>query len=113
MKNIAELKSIVEQGKFPFDHKHFAGTGLIITNDPKYTGYPEDVVICTQHAGALSWLVFELKTIYNNKLDHANKYAFYPLIGDIIKDTFSNEGELIDSMVKVIDEIEKRGGVIS
>jgi glutamate racemase len=37
-----------------------------------------------------------------------NKYAFYPLIGDIIKDTFSNEGELIDSMVKVIDEIERR-----
>ena len=94
-RNIESLKSIVEQGKFPFDHKHFAGTGLIITNDPKYTGYPEDVVICTQHAGALSWLVFELKSIYTNKLDHANKYAFYPLIGDIIKDTF-------------IDEIEKR-----
>jgi hypothetical protein len=108
MKNIAELKSIVEQGKFPFEHKHFAGTGLIITNDPKYTGSREDVVIFTQHAGALSWLVFELKTIYTNKLDYMNKYAFYPLIGDIIKETFSNEGELINSMVKVIDEIEKR-----
>ena len=108
MKSTNGLRLIVEQGKFPFEHKHFAGTGLIITNDPNYTGYPEDVVICTQQAGALSWLVFELKSIYNKKLDHANKYAFYPLIGDIIKDTFSNEGELIDSMVKVIDEIEKR-----
>ena len=77
--NIESLRSTVEIGKFPFDHKHFAGTGLIITNDPKYIGHSEDFVICTQHAGALSWLVFELKSIYNKKLDHTNKYAFNPL----------------------------------
>jgi hypothetical protein len=106
--NLDSLKTIVEQGKFPKEHKHFAGAGLIITDDPTYTGHVDDIVVCTQHAGALSWLVFELKSIYNKKLDHMNKYAFYPLIGDIIKETFSNEGELIDSMVKVIDEIEKR-----
>jgi hypothetical protein len=106
--NIETLKSIVEQGKFPIRHKHFAGAGLIITDDPTYTGHDDDIVVCTDHAGALSWLVFELKSIYNQKLDHVNKYAFYPLIGDIIKETFSNDGELIDSMVKVIDEIERR-----
>jgi len=106
--SISELKSIVEQGKFPITHKHFAGAGLIITDDPTYTGYADDVVICTPHAAALGWLVYELKEIYKEKIDYMNKYAFYPLIGEIIKETFSNEGELIDSMVNVIDEIEKR-----
>ncbi len=106
--NIQTLRSIVEQGKFPKKHKHFAGAGLIITDDPTYTGHDDDIVVCTAHAGALGWLVYELKEIYNEKIDYMNKYAFYPLIGEIIKATFSNEGELIDSMVKVIDEIEKR-----
>ena len=106
--NIQTLRLNVEQGKFPKKHKHFAGAGLIITDDPTYTGHSDDVVICTPHAGALGWLVYELKEIYKEKIDYMNKYAFYPLIGDIIKETFSNEGELIDSMVMVIDEIERR-----
>lgn len=107
MKNIAELKSIVEQGKFPKKHKHFAGAGLIITNDPSYTGHSDDLVICTIHAGPLSWLVYELKSIFNDKINHMNKYDFYPSIGVKIKEEFHNEGELIDVMLKVIDLIEK------
>jgi hypothetical protein len=106
--NIESLKLVVEQGKFPKEHEHFGGAGLIITNDPNYTGYPHDVVICTQHADALSWLVFELKSIYNSKIDYLNKYEFYPSIGDIIKENFSNDGELIDAMLAVIEEIQKR-----
>jgi hypothetical protein len=37
--------------------------------------------------------------------------VFYPLIVDIIKEEFSDEGELIDSMLKVISEIEKDGEI--
>lgn len=107
MKNIAELKSIVEQGKFPKKHKHFAGAGLIITNDPGYTGHSDDIVICTIHAGALSWLVYELKRIFNDKIDYMNKYDFYPSIGVVIKEEFCKDGELIDVMIKVIENIEK------
>jgi hypothetical protein len=106
--NIQTLRSIVEQGKFPKKHKHFAGAGLIITDDPTYTGHADDIVVCTPHAGALGWLVYELKEIYNEKIDYMNKYDFYPSIGLIIKEEFFNDGELIDAMLKVIDEIEKR-----
>ncbi len=105
---IQTLKSIVEQGKFPKKHKHFAGAGLIITDDPTYTGHDDDIVVCTDHAGALGWLVYELKEIYNEKIDYMNKYDFYPSIGLKIKEEFSNDGELIDVMLSVIDEIERR-----
>lgn len=106
--NIQTLRSIVEHGKFPKRHKHFAGAGLIITDDPTYTGHSDDVVVCTPHAGALGWLVHELKEIYKEKIDYMNKYEFYPSIGLKIKEEFSNDGELIDAMLSVIDEMERR-----
>jgi hypothetical protein len=106
--SISELKSIVEQGKFPKKHKHFAGAGLIITDDPTYTGHSDDVVVCTPHAGALGWLVYALKEIYKEKIDYMNKYDFYPSIGLKIKEEFSNDGELIDAMLSVIDEMQGR-----
>jgi hypothetical protein len=106
--NINELKSIVEQGKFPFEYKHFAGTGLIIADDPKYTGYSDDIVLCMPHAESLSWLVHNLKDVYQDKIDYMNKFEFYYTIGLKIKEEFSNDGEFIDAMMSVNDEVERR-----
>ncbi len=42
-----------------------------------------------------------------------NKYDFYPSIGLKIKGEFSNDGELIDVMLSVIDEIERRWSLVA
>ena len=107
MNRIKELKSIVEQGKFPSDHEHFGGAGLIITNDPEYKGYPEDVVVFTIHAGTLSWLVFQLKSIYNDRIDYMNKYFFYPAIGETLNQSLNKGEDLSTAMLKVIEEVQK------
>ena len=57
------LKEKINSGKFPNKFEHFGGANLIITDDPDRRGYPQDVVIYTEHASAISWLVFELKDI--------------------------------------------------
>ena len=106
--NLKVLKNKIIQGNFPKDYPHFGGANLIITDDANRNFHEGDVVVYSVHAGALSWLVHELKVIYDDRIDYLSKYSFYPMIGEIINELFSNEGELIESMVKVIDEIERR-----
>ena len=106
--NIAELKAKIETGKFPLDYTHFAGTNLIITNDENHRGIEGDIVICTAHAGALSWLVFQMKDIFKDRLSHHNKHDFYPAIGDILRNKFKQEGDLIDVMLFILTEMEEQ-----
>lgn len=42
------------------------GANLIITDDPNYMGLPHDTRILTENAAELSWLVFELKEIFED-----------------------------------------------
>ena len=106
--SIAELKAKIEKGKFPLDYTHFAGTNLIITNDENYHGIEDDIVICTPHAGPLSWMVFQMKEIFKDHLNQQNKYEFYPAIGDILRNKFKQEGDLIDIMLFILTEMEEQ-----
>lgn len=110
MKAIDELKHKIKHGEFPKNHKHFAGANLIITNDPNYHGLKHDERILTSHAGALSWLVFELKKIYESKLDAKNKYNFYPYIGQLIQASVEVNDDLFETMFFVIEKIEEDWG---
>ena len=108
--NIEELKQIIERGEFPTTGSHFGGAGLIITNRPEYTGYPTDLRILTPHASAFSWLVFELKKIHGVNIDYMNKYDFYPTIGRLIQESFIEDGDIIDAMLYVVNNMEAHWG---
>ena len=71
------LKNKIDSGDFPKNFEHFGGANLIITDDKHRNHYPQDIVVFTENAGSLSWLVFELKQIFNSELDYINKYGFY------------------------------------
>lgn len=105
--NIESIKSIVEQGKFPTVFPHFAGANLIITDDPKRNFHEGDTVIYTEHASALSWLVVQLKEIYNPELDYMNKYDFYPYIGKLIQSSLNANDELIQTMLFVVQTMKE------
>ena len=104
---LEKLKDKIIKGSFPKSSPHFGGANLIITDDPTYLGYPHDIRILTDHASELSWLVFELKEIFKNKIDSMNKYNFYPSIGIAINEAVDQKKDLIDTMLFVIDTIEK------
>jgi hypothetical protein len=106
MNEIEKLKSLIDQGKFPTDNPHFGGADLIITNDPNRSFREGTVVVYTEHAAALSWLVFELKKIYDSKLNAANKYDFYPYIGELIQASVKAYDDLFETMLFVVDKIE-------
>jgi hypothetical protein len=104
---LEKLKAKIIKGSFPKSSPHFGGANLIITDDPTYLGHAQDIRILTKHASELSWLAFELKEIFEVQIDYLNKYKFYPSIGIAINEAIEQKKELIDTMLFVIDKIEK------
>lgn len=75
--------------------------------------YPDPIFIVTKFPLEISWVIFELKGIFNNMLDYQNKEAFYAIIAQkIIKcsndSTKSSKGilkDVIQELVQDLDEI--------
>lgn len=103
--NIDNLKWQISKGKFPNKHFPFAGTGLIITDKKDYRASEDDIVICTAHVGALSWLVFQLRHIFRRNMSYSSQFEFYAQIGCIIKSNLKSDGDLIDVMLLIVDEL--------
>ena len=106
MKKLDALRLLVEKGKFPKQFPEFGGANLIITKDLNRNHYDSDVIVYSEHAPALSWLVIELKEIYDSEIDYINKYDFYPSIGKLINKTLTRQEYLFETMLDIIDEIE-------
>lgn len=106
MSKLNDLKKIVLQGKFPNKYPEFGGANLIITSNINRNFYDSDLVVYSEHAAALSWLVNELKLIYDSELNYLNKYDFYPYIGELINKTLKKQELLFETMLYIIEEIE-------
>jgi hypothetical protein len=111
MNKIKLLKTKINSGQFPSDFPHFGGANLIITNDTQRNYHEGDILVCSEHASALSWLVVELKKIYNEEIDSLNKYDFYPYIGQLINNTLKRQELLFETMLHVVEEIESDWGL--
>lgn len=107
MDKIDKLTAQIKKEKFPTEFPHFGGANLIITDDPKRKGYEHDVVICSEHASALSWLVVQLKEIYNSELDYVNKYGFYTNIGNLMNSCINEGLNLKDTMIYVVNKLNE------
>ncbi len=110
MTKLNELRKKIEEGKFPNKFEEFGGANLIITSDKNRNFHEGDVIVYSEHAAALSWLVIELKKIYDSELDYTNKYDFYPQIGKIIISTLYKQELLFETMLEIIDLLELEWG---
>jgi hypothetical protein len=111
MNEIKTLKNKINSGQFPSNFPHFGGANLIITNDSQRNFHDGDIVIYSEHASALSWLVTELKKIYNDDINYINKYDFYPYIGELMRKTLKRQELLFETMLHVVEEIEKEWSI--
>lgn len=101
------LKNKIDSGDFPKNFEHFGGANLIITDDKNRNHYPQDIVVFSENAGSLSWLVFELKQIYNSELNYMNKYGFYTNIGNLMNSCLSGGLNLEETMINVVSKLEE------
>jgi hypothetical protein len=110
MEKLNLLRRKIENGGFPNNFPEFGGANLIITKDKNRNFHEGDIVVYSDHAPALSWLVIELKNIYETEIDYVNKYDFYPSIGKLILKTLTKQENLFETMLNIIDEIEENWG---
>lgn len=104
MNNTLEnLKENLNAGNIPVNYPHFGGAGLIVTDNPARKSHPSDLVVFTHHAGAISWLIIQLKGIYENVLDYSNKYEFYQSIGQHTIEAIQN-GQTLTEILHTITE---------
>jgi hypothetical protein len=111
MSKIIALKNKIISGQFHNEFKHFGGANLIITDDKNRNHYPQDIVVFSENAGSLSWLVTELKNIYDEEIDYMNKYEFYTNIGNLLNSCIKECYNLEDSMIYVVKKVESEWGV--
>lgn len=78
------LKQLANED-YPKSHMEFGGAGVIITDDPKRVGHPNDIILTHPDGGSLAWFVYQLKEVYNPKIDSTNKYEFYSIVALSLK----------------------------
>ena len=83
----------------------FGGANLIISDDPNRQRKDHDVFVLSKDAMALSWLVYQLKDIFNEDIDYMNKYLFYPSIGGLFNEAISKQLNVREQMHFVIDNL--------
>ena len=104
MNNTLEnLKENLTAGNIPVNYPHFGGAGLIVTDNPARNSHEGDLVVFTQHAGTISWLIIQLKGIYEYSLDYSNKYEFYQSIGQFANEAIQS-GQTLTEILHTITE---------
>ena len=100
---LENLKENLSASNYPVNYPHFGGAGLIITNNPARNSHEGDLVVYTEHAGAISWLIIQLKGIYEYALDYSNKYEFYQSIGQFAIEAIQS-GQTLTEILHTITE---------
>jgi len=105
-KKLLDILDIIQEANYPKEHEHFGGAHLIVTNkQPRKDfreDYPGDVVVVTPDASELSWLVFQLKEVYDDELDYLNKYGFYPGLGNAMNNMLQRKSTLKEVMLYTV-----------
>jgi hypothetical protein len=65
-----EVKASILNLDIPKSEEEFGGAGLIVTQDPNWTGDGTVVVVLTPFAAEISWLIFQLKVIYDYQVNY-------------------------------------------
>lgn len=64
-RELRELLKEINQFRLPKASSTFGGAGLIITADPNRRGTEQDIIVLSDDASTLSWLVYRLQNIFN------------------------------------------------
>ena len=99
-----ETIELVEIMDIPSNDKLFAGANLIVTNDLNRKGHGNDVIVFSEHANEISWLIFQLQEIYSNKIDYLNKYTLYPSLGKEANKLIQKKHTLQEILIGILDK---------
>jgi hypothetical protein len=78
---LSSVEEVITAQKVPNDGDLFAGAGLIVTDDPNCKYNEGDVLVLSPLARQISWVVYQMRSVFSDEIDYLNKLAFYPALG--------------------------------
>jgi len=89
----------------------FGGADIsIVSKLPKQKDsfYGDPLYVVTKFSKEISWLIYQLKEIFNDDLDYMNKYPFYGRLAESANKSISiNSENLKKILLDILDEAEK------
>tara|TARA_B110001450_G_C17549070_1_gene451867 strand:+ start:707 stop:985 length:279 start_codon:yes stop_codon:yes gene_type:complete len=83
---IKKLREVIIKNPTINNSDLFEGANLILTSDKSRKGKTQDIIVFSNDASELSWLVFKLKDLFQDEIDYVNKYSFFTNIGELINE---------------------------
>ena len=116
LENIKNLRSDIKTGIIDLDKidtssqiGEWGGAGVIISSDRSREGHEGDLVVHTNHAKTITWLMFRLRDIASGIIDYMNKYEFYGKIAESAPKYIEKNGDSKeirqDLLIYLLDEI--------
>ena len=113
LKSLRELIAKQNVTRLSENTENFQGADIIVSNDPECpssNGWRDYTRVITPFSKEVSWLIFQLKEIFQEELDYMNKYPFYGALAEAanaaIKEGSSNLNAVLAAM---IDRAETMG----
>jgi hypothetical protein len=89
----------------------FGGADISIVSKlptQKDSFYGDPLYVVTKFSKEISWLIYQLKEIFNDDLDYMNKYPFYGRLAKSANKSISiNSENLKKILLDILDEAEK------
>ena len=107
LEQLRTVRNKIFKNKYPKKHMEFGGANLIVTDQIDRNFYDGDVLVYHPDAQSLSWLVYQLKSIFEDSIDAVNKYEFYGRIGEHFLECLNCEMTVRETMIYTIGWAEK------
>ena len=89
----------------------FGGADIsIVSKTPNINNdfYGSPLFTITKYSKELSWLIYQLKDVFNDELDYMNKYPFYGRLAERANKSIELNGENLNKILTdVLDEAEE------
>lgn len=78
---LSSVEEFISNQTIPSNLDLFAGAGLIVSDDPQRNRSAEDVFVLSPQARQISWVIYQMKSVFSDEIDYRNKLTFYPSLG--------------------------------
>ena len=98
------LEADIRKGDHKPDGQVFAGANLIVSKNPARPRHKNDEFVFSPFAEEISWVIFELKSVFENEIDYLIKLGFYPALGRAANKAIQSNSELQAIQQAIVDE---------
>jgi hypothetical protein len=102
IQRLQHIQDTVRKGKFPLQHELLVNDDLCISTHANIPLTPDQLLILSEYAPQISWLIKELADVYEEELSRNLSHDFYYNIGEAANKAISDQKDVFDILESVI-----------